>query len=409
MPESLHRFLLERIAQQSRPVFQGPELASFPEAEGSLWLNAGVLKRADAPRTIHKVCDDGIRRELEVFSHGNAFFGRCTDPDEPLPALELSEIELSRYRFSRSGLAHAIAKANGFDAIAFDGNDSGLFIGDLDGRAFFLLQPVPAFDQLLPQLLVLSDQLAGQPGVVLSPVAVAIPIKQRRRVAELGFQLAALGNDRSNPFAVRLQTIAAAPESDESEVYVMQHTGASWTINYLGQEFTVNDVLGARYIAHLLSHPGFLFDASQLKNFMSSSELDRENTNDSTTEAERAIEATTPENLIRLKNRYRELQGERKRSEGDPLAIQEIDDEMEPIHAELKRVTTREGTIRREGGTLDKDRKSVSNAINQRFYKAVGERCPACYRYFRNRIDLGFKNMFIPAEGEVWKVRFPQK
>ena len=49
--ESLHKFLLERIAKQFKPIFLGSELACYPEADVSIWLNADVLKRVDAPIT----------------------------------------------------------------------------------------------------------------------------------------------------------------------------------------------------------------------------------------------------------------------------------------------------------------------------------------------------------------------
>ena len=193
-----------------------------------------------------------------------------------------------------------------------------------------------------------------------------------------------------------------------SEEYSMRHTGSSWIINFLGDIFTVKDNLGARYIAHLLAHPATVFDASQLKNFMLPSELDRENTNASTTIAEESIETSTKENVIQLKRRERQLEDERDR-EMNEIVIAEIDEELELIETELKRVLTRSGYIRNEGGTLDNDRKSVSNAIRRGIYKETMERCPGCRRFFNSRIDLGSQCMFFPAASENWIVRFPQK
>ena len=123
MPKSLHKFLLERIAKHAKPHFLGSELTGFHESELSLWLDADVLKRTDAPRRVKKVCEDGIERELEVFKHIDKFWGRSVDSEEPLPSIELSEIELSRYRISRIGLVKAIASASHFEPIAFDQGD----------------------------------------------------------------------------------------------------------------------------------------------------------------------------------------------------------------------------------------------------------------------------------------------
>ena len=193
-----------------------------------------------------------------------------------------------------------------------------------------------------------------------------------------------------------------------AEEYSMRHTGSSWIINFLGDEFTVKDNLGARYIAHLLAHPATVFDASQLKNFMLPSELDRENTSASTIIVEESIEASTKENVIRLKRRELQLENERER-EVNETAIAEIDEELELIEAELKRVLTRSGYIRNEGGTLDNDRKSVSNAIRRGIYKETLNECPGCRRFFDSRIDLGSQCMFFPAASENWIIRLPQK
>lgn len=191
-----------------------------------------------------------------------------------------------------------------------------------------------------------------------------------------------------------------------AQEYSMRHNGSSWIINFLGDIFTVKDNLGARYIAHLLAHPATVFDASQLKNFMLPSELDSENTNASTTIAEESIEASTKENVIRLKRRELQLINERDR-EVNETVIAEIDEELDMVEAELKRVLTRTGYIRNEGGTLENDRKSVSNAIRRGIYKETMGGCPGCRRFFDSRIDIGSQCMFFPAASENWIVRFP--
>lgn len=408
MPENLHRWLLERIARHRKPIFHAIELADYPEAELSHWLNAGVLKRTDAPRRVWKVCEDGTRRELEVFKHGDGFFGHCTDPEEALDVVALNEIDLSRYRLSRSALAAAIAEANRFDPVDFDEDEALPCIAEIDGHAVFLLQPVVKFDDLLPRLHMLASQLGGEGGVIVSPVRVPIPINQRKTLASLGFQIFEMGTAGKDPFRVDYRPDAVAEDEDETEIYTMEHTGSAWLINFLGEEFTVSDTLGARYVAHLLAHPAVVFEATKLRNFLYPHQLEKQDTHDSALVTEEPIEVSTDENVLRLRNKRRSLIADRD-CEVDRSTIAKISKEIEEIETELKRVLTRHGTIRREGGTVDKDRKSVSNAVNQRFYKAVEKGCPACFRYFKARVDLGFECTFAPAKGEVWKVKFPRK
>lgn len=408
MPKNLHSWLLERIAKHSKPVFFGTDLAEYPEAELSLWLNAGVLKPADAPRRVRKVCQDGTERELEVFKHGDEFFGRCTDPEEALDVVPLEKLELFRYRFSRNALARAIVKSNHFEPIDFDESDALPCFAEAEGHVVFLLQPVEKFNDLLPQLHMLASQLNGESGVIISPVRVSIPIDQRKTLAALGFQILELGAAGKDPFRVDFRPDAVAETEDDGEVYTMEHSGSAWKINFLGDEFTVSDTLGARYIAHLLLHPAVVFEATKLRNFLYPHELEEPDTNDSALVPQEAIEVSTDENVLKLQNRRRSLIADRE-CEVDQSLVVKLSKQIEEIETELKRVLTRHGTIRREGGTVDKDRKSISNAVHQRFYKAVELACPACFRYFKARIDLGFECIFAPANRERWKVKFPRK
>lgn len=203
---------------------------------------------------------------------------------------------------------------------------------------------------------------------------------------------------------------AAITDADDAkdEEYTMKHTGSSWTINFLGDEFTVKDHKGARYIAHLLAHPGTVFSASQLKNFLLPKELDRKNSEHSTFTAAESMELSTHENVVRLKKRQQQLESDRE-CETNQLAVAEIDSELEEVDTELKRILTRSGKIRREGGTLDNDRKSVSNAVHRGIYRETDDVCEPCRKFFEKRIDLGFNCMFFPAKGECWKVKFPKK
>ena len=162
--------------------------------------------------------------------------------------------------------------------------------------------------------------------------------------------------------------------------------------------------LGICRILKILSHPSIVFEVSQLKNFA----LPKDNINGPTPELEGSIEASTKENVIRLKRRKQQLEHE-KEHEINEVVVNEIDDELEQINAEFRRILSSIGQIRREGGTSSKDRKSVSNAIRRGIYRQVQTRCPACRKYFESRINLGFQCMFFPARGEVWKVRFSKK
>lgn len=408
MPENLHRWLLERIARHRKPVIHATELANYPEGALRHWLDAGVLKRTNAPRRVWKVCEDGTKRELEVFKHGNGFFGRCTDPEEALDVVPIQETDLSCYRLSRRALGAAIAVANHFDPVDSDEDDSLPCIAEVDGQAVFLLQPVEMFADLLPRLHLLASQLSSGGGIIVSPIRVPVPIGQRKTLASLGFQILEMGTASKNPFRVGYWPDAVAEKKDETEIYTMEHTGSAWWINFLGEEFSVSDTLGARYAAHLLAHPAVVFEATKLRNFLYPHQLEKQDTQDSALVTEASIEASTAENVLRLQNKRRSLIADQA-CEVDPPILAKISKEIEAIETELKRVLTRHGTIRREGGTVDKDRKSVSNAVHQRFYKAVQKQCPACFRYFKVRIDLGFECTFAPAKDEIWKVKFPRK
>ena len=176
------------------------------------------------------------------------------------------------------------------------------YIGEANGHAVFLLNRVPPFEQLWPRLHLLADQLNGQLGVIVAPIAIQIPHSHKKQVASLRLQITSLGFDPECPFAVDLQPgVVAEEEINTDQQYWMRHTGSSWMVHFLGDEFSVKDTLGARYIAHLLAHPSTVFDASQLKNFMLPNELDQQNTTESTTEMEGSVEISTKENVIRFK------------------------------------------------------------------------------------------------------------
>ncbi len=229
MQTNLHKILFERIAKQSRPIFQGTELALSTEDDVSIWLNNGVLKETDAPTIIHKNGSDGIRREFEVFKHDDKFFGKCSDADDPHPSIELSAEELLRYRLSRHGLAKVIADANDFDFIPFEDTEEIPQIGEIDGQAICLLQPAPTFDLLLPKLYMLSEQFAGQPIVIVSPIHIPIPVPYKKTVSDLGISFSKLGDSAASPFCINSTTTQQDPD------YSIDFKGDAWVFRFNGK------------------------------------------------------------------------------------------------------------------------------------------------------------------------------
>ncbi|MFW5883130.1 MAG: hypothetical protein ACOCVG_02070, partial [Verrucomicrobiota bacterium] len=110
------------------------------------------------------------------------------------------------------------------------------------------------------------------------------------------------------------------------------------------------------------------------------------------------------ESVARLKSRLHKLREQREEFRHDSEAIAEINAEAEALEKELRRALSKNGKIRKAGGTLNKDRNSVSNAIKIRFYKEVEAACPPCLAYFQSRIDLAKRMIFLPAASERWKI-----
>lgn len=197
---------------------------------------------------------------------------------------------------------------------------------------------------------------------------------------------------------------AATPAPD----YALICEGATWRIHFRGDTFSARHAIGFDQLAHLLIHWQHAFDPIEARQLVDPRELGQTCPNGESRETEGSSETASAEAILRIKRQLQKLGQEAAENEGHEAALHEIAHERDTLEHELIRITTPDGRVRREGGTMDKARKSVSNNI-YRVLKRVAQNNKACARHLTLRLSLGFSMTYTPDFGEEWVVKFRPK
>lgn len=252
MPQSLHRFLLERIAHVARPVFRSVEFTAFSEVELRLWIEAGILRKTSVPESVWKVCEDGVERLLTVHSGEDSFYGISDDPECLIPAIPLTAVDVTHYAYSPKAFARVIARSNGFDLTTAPPQQGLWQIAVHQGRPVFLLAPMWNPINFEIEAIRLAEQLNGAPCLLITPTPVGIPLNAVRTLGDAGIETAFLDSEGGNPFSL------AWPDKGEAGIAVrndqIEFDGVDWIFTYRGKRSSIRDSNNVRYIIYLIYH-----------------------------------------------------------------------------------------------------------------------------------------------------------
>ena len=191
-------------------------------------------------------------------------------------------------------------------------------------------------------------------------------------------------------------------ESGAYPANLFRREGDMWTISFEGRTVRLRDVLGLRYIAHLLEHAGDEFDALELVGIVTRDGLQRETllppgqgTRD---------ELMDPSYMAQLRARLSELAVERIEAEGrdDTEKLEEIDDEVDAISQRLEADGALGGRSRRVADDMERARKRVLNRITDACTKILKAGHPPLYQHLSRHLQTGLYCQYFHPDPPVW-------
>lgn len=186
---------------------------------------------------------------------------------------------------------------------------------------------------------------------------------------------------------------AAAGGNGSASRYVFRKAGSHWDVVFDGgEEFHLEDTLGARYIGHLFEHPNQAIHALDLELAVNP---------DKKLRGKVAVEkGYDPETEARYRTRLQEIRDERRdaQTNEDWGRLQALDEEAGLLE---KNLVQNSGTTDAGEQARNNVRKAIG-AVKQKLLagssweKAFGQHIEQC-------VSTGFEVMYIQPEGQIWQ------
>lgn len=405
MPESLLSFLLARLDRISSPVFLDGEIAGFPPEDLEALVADGLLRETEPATEIPRPARVPGGGRVVVRRTAQGLFG-VADEDEPyFDPIPLTEDDVRQYVVSLPRLVERVRRENGIEGNGCSNHNGLVAIGQksVDGWGtadVFLSLPNEDDAAVRSTCLRLKGTTVSRLVVLVTPTGVALSPEGRRVVDSTGVILASLSDSaRKGILALNWSVVVGSPDVGRARTYpketrVFQCQGSSWLVVYDGTSATVDDLLGMRYIQHLLGHPGKTFTATELHTAVSHSTAIRivESTDD--------VERLSAEDLVAYRGQITAL--DRKiaaaRGRGDDAAVVKMQEQRSLLVEEVRRSRGRPAS---ESPERKKPRQSVSKAVD-RALKKIRERHAGLGRHLDATLKLGSTIVYQESPNSRW-------
>jgi hypothetical protein len=201
-----------------------------------------------------------------------------------------------------------------------------------------------------------------------------------------------------------------AETAPEDQKCTIQNEGATWKIDYFGEETNVPNSIGMGYLALLVSTPEVAWFPLELQAGQRTTDVgvDRALAEglQVTTQTQRAIESLTPSAVRAALAEEKRLEKQIETSL-DQVEINEAEGELAKHRASFKAELGMQGRVRLKG-SAEKARLAVRGNFD-RTLKAIERENQIIGRAIRDRVSLKTPLSFIPQRGENWKVGSKKK
>ncbi|MDQ8198221.1 hypothetical protein QEH56_08695 [Pelagicoccus enzymogenes] len=382
-------FLWRRVSAVQEPLFRFRELQRY---EPDLWeplVRNGLLNETPIPESYL----DEKNRWMLVRQVNGRLFG-VEDSDEPNGFEVLSEDDVRQYCFSPSSFADSLRQCNAVAGKGLQESERFIRLGDKrisskDTLRVYLAIGSGFLDSLELRLRALARERSRSARVVVFPVYPDLDSATEELL------------EASNLFVTDFDTASFEinwPMSLGIEKSRPQHAliceGKTWRFIFDGEEATVADSKGIRFLAKLLSKPSEEFSAFALANPKAASESFEVSD----------MEVTDTASLRRYKERILDIEEELEEAIAFDREdeIERLEEEKDSILKHLSSVSGAGGRSRLKG-EREKARLSVLRAF-QRMFASL----PIGRVHIESRLKTGYTCTYTPESGEVWKVDFPK-
>ncbi len=192
---------------------------------------------------------------------------------------------------------------------------------------------------------------------------------------------------------------------DTQSQNVLRKDGEYWEFRYSGEETKLKDCKGLKYLAILLRAPGENLPATLLVDTVSGGPPTISQDVQTFRSTEIGIELSDAQTVDQVRRRLRQIGTERAEAvEADDFeSIKKLDEEVEKLGQYLGATTSKSRTIRTSGTRADKDRKSVSGAINDVLRKIEKTHKPL-FKHLKASVQTGYRCGYNPSEPTPWHV-----
>ncbi|MBK1877977.1 hypothetical protein [Pelagicoccus mobilis] len=378
-------FLWRRVSNLREPLFRFRELQRY---EPDLWeplIQNGLLEETPIPESY---LDEKNRWMIVRQVRGNLF--GVEDSDEPNGFEVLSEDDVRQYCFSPSKFADSLRASNAIVGKGLQESEKFVRLGDKrisskDTLRVYLSIGSSFLDSLELRLRALARERSRSARVVVFPVYPDLDSATEELL------------EASNLFITDFDTTSFEinwPLSLGIEPSKPQHAliceGATWRLVFDGEEATVGDSKGIRFLAKLLAKPSEEFSAFALANPDAASESFEVSD----------LETTDTASLRRYKERLLDIDEDLEEAIAFDREdeIERLEEEKDSILKHLAEVSGAGGRSRLQG-EKEKARQSV-----QRAFKRMLASLPIGRSHIETRLKTGYTCTYTPDSGEVWEV-----
>lgn len=186
-----------------------------------------------------------------------------------------------------------------------------------------------------------------------------------------------------------------AVEGTSTETCIFQNNGRTWLVQYAGVRQSIGHSLGMTYISHLLRNPGQLIRAADLRG-IAAGRIDDARLGSAGNRLDDPA-------LSDYRQKLRDLQEEKHEAEEnhDLGRIQQLDEDMEMLIAEIGLATGLHGRKRKAADDHERARKSVSKAIRGALRAIKGHHTPL-WHHLDKFLEIGLTLTYRPERPTPW-------
>jgi flavin-binding protein dodecin len=315
---------------------------------------------------------------------------------EPIP---LTDEDTWEYPISLPHFVDGIRSDNGINGSGFD-NDNGLIplgtkaVGPSDPAWVYLSLPNGNEQAVLARCARLRVPNAQQKTFLLLPQGIAFSSEARRILRDSNVRALSLWEPAATgSLAVDWAATCTSIPAVEGASIFRKENDLVWALSFAGQTVHLQDRTGMSYIAELLRRPRAPIEALRLTGALAVE----------TQLVDRGIPASDEESIGQAKAMLQERESDIARlPANDWVRRNALQEEIDNLKKYLAQVQDQHGRPRLVGGSAERSRTAVTNAVN-RAREYISEHHLALGQHLKGAIQTGTLLIYRPSEVPDWQ------